>query len=253
MKLSVVIPAYNRHELTVRHVEECLKSTRFPDEIIVVNDGGPAYLRGLLMNLSVDRKSGTGGAVPIIYANITEDILWNYNGACNLGLFISTGEVIALEDTDHIPARNTYEKGLTALANNPLCDRVAFTRRIVQIAEMGGPMEEWKDRGKMGPNQMVGFLKREAWVKLKGQDERFARHYGFMAYDLPYRRDKVLGFNTVKESYYWAVLGDGGEPGLKRGLSAHNRRLYHENANRTERDGQYDGGLLNFNYTVEKL
>src|SRR3990167_1324287 len=101
-RISVVIPAYNRHELTARHVAECLKSTRKPDEIIVVNDGGPENLRDLLLPLH--------GDTPIIYARVTEDILWNYNGAVNLGFWIATGDLVAIEDTDHIPLRDTYEK-----------------------------------------------------------------------------------------------------------------------------------------------
>ena len=96
MKLSVIIPAYNRSEMTRRHVEECLKSTRVPDEIIVVNDGGDKALREMLPK-------------GIMYAYITPDILWNYNGAVNLGFWIASGDIVAIEDTDHIPLRNTYE------------------------------------------------------------------------------------------------------------------------------------------------
>ena len=40
MRLSVVITAYDQHPLTVMHVREVMNSTRLPDEIVVVNDGG---------------------------------------------------------------------------------------------------------------------------------------------------------------------------------------------------------------------
>lgn len=248
MKLSVVIPAYNRHELTVRHVEECLKSTRFPDEIIVVNDGGPANLRDLLRT----SLATTDVAVPIIYANITEDILWNYNGACNLGFWIASGDIVALEDTDHIPGRTVYEDAVRFFENpaNAEIERLAFSRNVLEQSELSKPMEEWTVSRHWGPNDMVSVMKRSLYVRMKGQDERMARNYGYMAYDWKWRMKK-LGVKSSKIHGYWAVVGDGGEPGLKRGLSPANRRILHENAHRT--DGQYAGGLLNFNYTVEKL
>ena len=194
-KLSVCIPCYKRHSLSARHIEECLKSSRVPDEIIAVNDGGDKGLDTMLAKLEWDRTK-----TKIIYAEVEEDILWGYNMACNLGLWLSTGDIIALEDTDHIPDRETYERGLKAFENNPEIGRVSFARRIVQVNEMSGPIEEWVSTGNMGPNQMVAMIKREDWLKLKGQDEQFCGSYGYMAYDFPYRRDKLLGIKTIKEN-----------------------------------------------------
>ena len=242
MRLSVLIPAYARHPLTVRNVEETMKSTRVPDEIIVVNDGGDPSLREMLYALPRNTE--------IIYARIEEDILWNYNGAVNLACWLSTGDVIAIQDTDHIPSRDVFANGLKVLEDSPEINRVSFGRNIVQIDKMDKPMEEWVSNGSMGTNQMVAFLRRDVYLALKGQDERFAGHYGYMSYDFPYRRDKIYGAISQKSNYYWAVLGDEGEPGLKRGLSKENRRLYHENA----QSGKLHpiGGILNFHYTFER-
>lgn len=241
MKISVVIPAYSRHEMTARHVEECLKSTRIPDEIIVVNDGGDPSLRGMLPK-------------GVTYARITEDILWNYNGACNLGVWLSSGDLIALEDTDHIPGRTVYEDALRFFEDpaNQEIERLAFSRNVVEKTELSKPMEEWIISRNWGPNDMVSVMRRSFYTRMKGQDERFARHYGYMAYDWKYRMRK-LAVKSSKIHGYWALVGDGGEPGLKRGLSPENRRILHENANRPQNDGQYAGGMLNFNFTVEKL
>lgn len=246
MKLSVVIPCYNRHELSARHVAECLRSTRVPDEIIVVNDGGPANLRDLLVE-----SSGPLPHPPIIYAKILEDIPWNYNGACNLGFWLASGDVVALEDTDHIPGRTLYADALDVFEKNPDLERLAVSRDVVQISELSKPFEEWqkRDRG-WGPNDMVSFMRRSLYTRMKGQDERFARKYGYMAYDWKWRLKK-LGVASKKIHGYIAIIGDEGEPGLKRGLSPQNRSLLHENAHRT--DGQYAGVILNFNYTVERL
>lgn len=243
MKLSVIIPSYKRHNLTVRHVEECFKSKILPDEIIVINDGGDDSIQDALIKLNKTTR--------LVYAKIEEDILWNYVGAVNLGCWLSRGDVLAIEDCDHIPARHTYQVGLKVLEDNPDIDRIAFGRQIIQIKEMNKPMEEWISSGNMGSNQMVAFLRRDVYLRLKGQDERMAGHYGWMSYDFPYRRDKVLGAKTSKQNYYWAVLGDEGEPEMKRGLSRENRIVYKENA----RSGKLHSvhGILNFHFTYAIL
>lgn len=240
MKLSVIIPAYARHLLTVRNVEETLKSSRVPDEIIVVNDGGDLGLKAML-----PRHPN------LIYARIEEDILWNYNGAVNLGCWISTGDVICIQDTDHIPSRDAYANGLKVLEERPEVGRISYGRNIVQIEDVHKPMEEWVANGGMGTNQMVSLLRRDVYTALKGQDERFAGHYGYMSYDFPYRRDTIQKTISQKANYFWAVLGDEGEPGLKRGLSVENKRIYHENANAGKPHSIH--GILNFHFTFERL
>ena len=243
MKLSVIIPAYARHPLTVRNVEETMKSSRVPDEIIVVNDGGDPSLRDMLYALPRNTN--------IIYARVEEDILWNYNGAVNLGCWLSTGDVLGIQDTDHIPERDAFKNGLEVLEKNPDIDRVSFSRNIVQISTIDRPLEEWVSTGRMGGNQMVALLRRLAYTKLKGQDERMAGNYGYFSYDFPYRRDKILGVKSIKTNGYWAVFGDEGEPGLRRGLSSHNREIYKENVRANKLHSMH--GILNFHFTVEVL
>jgi len=188
MKLSIIIPCYRRHALSVRHFEYCFKSSRLPDEIILVNDGGDPGLKDMLQKIEWDKTK-----TKVIYAEVEEDILWNYGGAINLGVWISTGDILAIEDTDHIPNFETYEKGVQAFVDNPEIGRVSFGRQIVQVEDcMVNSREKWVSTGKLGANQMVAMLRRDIYTKLKGQDERFAGRYGYLSYDFPYRRDKIL-------------------------------------------------------------
>ena len=168
-KLSIVIPCYARHPLSVRHVQECLKSSRLPDEIIVVNDGGTPDLREMLISI--------GTTIPITYARIEQDILWNYNGAVNLGFWLATGDYVAIEDTDHIPDRELYKKTLATIEQRPEIDRWCYKRKCVDVSELIKPMNEWIQTKTWGPNQMVTIMKRTAYIDLKGQDERFAGNY----------------------------------------------------------------------------
>ena len=240
-RLSTIIPAYARHELTTRHVAECILSSRKPDEIIVVNDGGNPNLREMLLPLA--------GKVPIIYAQIEEDILWNFNGASNLAFWLSTGDIIALEDTDHIPDRDLYKDALPLFDGT--IDRVPVQRKVVQISELSKPMEDWKVEKTWGCNQMTSLFTRELYLKLKGQDERFAGGYGYMAMDWHDRYNNIYKARNSKSQYYWAVIGDGGEPNLVRGMSPRNRRFYRENS--VKGHPQHPKGILNFTYTYEIL
>lgn len=247
MKLTVIIPAYRRHPLTLRHFEYCLQSSRLPEEIIIINDGGDPGLKEMLQTMTWDRQK-----TKVIYAEVEEDILWNYNGACNLGVWISTGDIIALEDTDHIPKIDTYEVGMKAFENNPEVGRLSFGRTIVQVDDcMKNPREAWVSTGGLGTNQMVAMMRRETYLKLKGQDERLCGSYGYMAYDFPWRRDRILKVVSKKVHSYWAVFGDQGEPGLQRGLSVRNRGIYHENVNAGKLHSKH--GILNFQYNFEVL
>ena len=51
--LSIIIPAYDQHEVTALHVREIMKSTRLPDEVIVVNDGGADDLKDKLKQFKI--------------------------------------------------------------------------------------------------------------------------------------------------------------------------------------------------------
>lgn len=242
VKLSVIIPAYNRHALTARHVEECVNSLRTPDEIIVVNDGGPRDLEGMLRSLKSFPEKRIG------YAYIEQDIPWNYNGACNLGVWLSTGDILAIEDTDHIPDRTLYEKALQMFAADPELERLAVKRKVVNETEVfSKPLEEWVHHKIWGVNQMVAFLRRDVYLLAKGQDERFSGEYGWMTYDWVNRTQHVRKIKSESTEFYYAVVGDGGEPGLSRSMSPRNHRFYRENA--VKEHSQHPQGILNFTFT----
>jgi len=243
MKLSVIIPSYNRHDLAKIHVRECMNSERVPDEIIVVNDGGPEDLRDKLKELNLKTK--------VIYARIREDITWNYNGACNLGFWLSGGDAISLEDVDHIPLRTTYGTALSALENDPALMRVCYARQWVWLEEaLSKPFDEWKPWGKLGPNQMVTTIRRDMYIKLKGQDERFCGRYGWMAYDWASRYRRLTGFKSTRIGNFY-IIKEGSEPNMKRGMSPENLKYYRENARSPHIHSSH--GILNFTYDYEVL
>ena len=142
IKLSIIIPIWEKHELAVVHVRECMNSTRIPDEIIVVNDGGEDDLKDKLQQLEKKTK--------IIYAKILPPkIKWNYTGARNLGFWLSSGDLISIEDQDHIPEKNFYFEALKTLEEHPESSRCkAKWRHEVNLEDIiSKPVEEWVAQG----------------------------------------------------------------------------------------------------------
>lgn len=234
--LSVIISAYNKDELACVHVRESQNSTCMPDEIIIIDDCGKPGLKEKLKKLDIKTK--------VIYARILEDIPWNYTGARNLGIWLSTGEIISVEDNDHIPDRNYYQDCLDYFEQHPECSRIkAIKRKVVEEEDaLKNPYEEWVKVGSRQRHQDVTVFKRDLLLRLKGYDERFAGQYGWCATDIN-RRLNRLGVIHGEAGYHWVI-----NTPKTRGLSYRNFKLA-----RINKGTQPPNGLLNFTYEYEKL
>jgi glycosyltransferase involved in cell wall biosynthesis len=243
-RLSVLISSYDNTEMTVAHVKKCMESSRIPDEIIVVNDGGDDKLRGLLKDM--DKKCD------VIYAYVLEDIPWNQCGARNLGFWISKGDYISVEDNDHFPTEKYYENALELLKTN---DRVRPRRRyIVEMKDvLQGKFEPLKSRG---ATDLTCVLTRELFIKLKGYDEKFCGHYGWEAPDWIHRINRVEGKTVCSGEMY--VVIDGGVKIIERRHDGKNFMMDKENYWELRRNNkalrkQSTKGVLNFNYDYERF
>ena len=65
------------------------------------------------------------------------------------------------------------------------------------------------------------------------------------------RENNMLKSKTVMSNFYWAIFGDEGEPGMKRGMSEINRRFYRENS--MSGNWQHPEGIIRCTYTYETL
>lgn len=241
--LSVIITAFDKHLITKIHVRECMNSLIVPDEIIVVNDGGTPDLKDMLQQLEKKTK--------IIYAEVLPPkIPWNYNGAVNLGVYLSRGDFLAIEDNDNIPQKDFYGQAINILENNFEIGLVfGKIRQDVSVKDLEKTIEEWDILGSRGPNRGTYIIKREIYLKLKGQDERFCGKYGWMWYDF---RQRLLNRAKTKFSeigtFYYIVEG---QSNLSRKVSSENYHLYHKNAKNMVI--QSPVGILNFTFKFEVL
>jgi len=238
-KFSVIITAYDKHNVTVAHVRECMKASVKPHEVIVVNDGGDPSLKEQLAVLPRECQ--------LIYSRITEDIPWNYNGAYNLGIWLSSGDYLMFEDNDNIPMKDTYKEMLQKMNDRPDIGKlIAYGRSEIEQQDLDKPSEEWEQRDKRGPNMGTHMIRRDIVLKLKGQDERFCGRYGWMYYDW---KSRLVRAGTLIEnaSTYWYVRD--AQSNLDRRMSSKNCAYYRQNANLKRI--QHPNGILNFIYETE--
>lgn len=107
-KVSVVIPAYNNADLTVKTIESVLNQTYENIEIIVVDDGSTDNTKYKLK----------------IFCDSIHYIYKNNGGASsarNVGIKQATGEYVALLDCDDIFYPEKIMKSVECLENNPDC------------------------------------------------------------------------------------------------------------------------------------
>jgi len=264
MKLSIIISAFNRHELTKVHVKQCMESSLMPDEIIVVNDHGTPDLRDMLKELDIKTK--------LIYAYILDDIPWNYTGARNLGVWLSRGEFIVSEDNDNVPSKNLYADMLKYLENNPDIGLVlAGGRQAITVEDMNKyPSEEWNEHAKYHrpPHDDSFMMRKRTYLRMKGYDEQFAGAYAWVCTDWTRRLIRAkINVKRIKTPYYVAV-GEGTivcecnktraerakEPVCPDCGFAYKRRSYtNYGLARGKTHIQPPKGILNFNYIYEIL
>jgi glycosyltransferase involved in cell wall biosynthesis len=93
MRISTIVPAYNRAELIGATLRSLLEQTRAPDELIVVDDGStdgtPDVARDHGATVICQSNAGAGAAR-------------------NAGLARSTGEIVHFMDSDDLASPNSY-------------------------------------------------------------------------------------------------------------------------------------------------
>lgn len=105
-KVSIVIPAFNKGDLTVKTVKSALNQTYPNIEVIVVDDGSTDNTRKCM--------SSFGDKIRYVYKQ--------GGGACsarNLGIRLATGDYIGLLDCDDMYLPQKIEKSVDYLERNP--------------------------------------------------------------------------------------------------------------------------------------
>ncbi len=243
-RLSVIIPVYGQHELAVLHAWACQMNRLCPYEIIVVNDGGDPGLRDMLADSVYYWTSN------LLYARIEQDIPWNQPGARNLGIWLSTGDVLAIEDNDHVPTPILYEEAM-ALMDDPAILTVRPHRHCIMLADVKEALanDDLRRFPLIKAGSATRIVRREVIAALKGYNEDFCGAHGGDDCDVV-RRMRPLGGCAVPKTGTYLRVGDGDTQTLdrKKGCGG-NQRILHQIRGKP----QSEGGILRFTYKVEAL
>ena len=106
MKISVVIPSYNRKEFLKRSIDSAINQTKKPFEIIVVDDGS---------------TDGTETMIKSDYdfVKFIKQKNKGVSAARNIGIEVSIGEWICFLDSDDEWKKDKLEKQIIAIKSNP--------------------------------------------------------------------------------------------------------------------------------------
>jgi len=178
-RISTIIPTYKQDELCILHALEAQRGSLPPDEIIIVNDGGPDICAKLMAQ---DWKT------TVILAQLQLDVLWNITGAKNTGIWLSSGDILAIEDCDHIPGPRTYETATALLAGTFFDGKRCVAVKPLRIKHKGVAEFAQNREGyaKTFPGSGTVIASAFAVKAVCGFAEHMAGHYG--GDDIDFRR-----------------------------------------------------------------
>ncbi len=134
MKVSVVIPTFNRKNFVLEAIDSVVNQTVKPFEVIVIDDGS---------------TDGTGGLIRKKYPDIVYIYQENrgVSAARNKGIKIAKGDYIALLDSDDLWKKRKLEKHIDFIKQNPQF-RISQTDEVwIRNGKFVNPMKKHKKYG----------------------------------------------------------------------------------------------------------
>ena len=170
--ITIVIPAYNYDHVVGRAITSCLRQTRSPAEIIVVDDGSPD--RGATKRAVEKFKNSS---IPVRYVRQENAGVAH---ARNLGVSLAKTDLVCCLDADDQIAPGFLEATVPAF-KNPLIG-ITYTSLMLinpdgsQRKKSGWPPNCNFDQQIIGRNQVPTccVFRKRAWVEAGGQRQRYA-------------------------------------------------------------------------------
>lgn len=159
MKVSVIIPNYNRTQKLMRAISSVTCQTVAIDEIIVVDDASGARVQQFLetsvknlhcVKLIINRKN-VGAAQ-----------------SRNIGVALASNEIIAFLDSDDVWREDKIEKQINLLKNNPRIDMVYCAQDGLKLYR-GVVFDKLID-GWIAPNPSTIMFRKSVYNNLGGFD-----------------------------------------------------------------------------------
>lgn len=158
-EISLVMAYYQNPsmlELQYRQFAKYSREARTRLEIIIVDDGSP--------ELPAAKVSRPPDLPSVKIFRVEKDVLWNQDGARNIGALEASGKWLVLTDIDHLVPNETV-MGLLVSQFDPRYVH-SFSR------------EKYGGMGPTTPHSNSYFLTRELFWRIGGYDETYAGYYG---------------------------------------------------------------------------
>src|ERR1700722_7642999 len=120
MKVSVIIPTYNRGYIIRGALESALAQTYRDFEIVVLDDGSTDNTAEIVQSLRSDKTR---------YIRTKQNC--GYSAACNGGISAANGELIGFLDSDDIWMPDKLERQVGFLTRHPKVDAVFTDVEVV--------------------------------------------------------------------------------------------------------------------------
>jgi glycosyltransferase involved in cell wall biosynthesis len=187
MKLSIVIPVLDSHEIVRRQSRYWNTIFQKDCEIILVDDGSSPPIQILW-----------AANIPIKIFQTYDPSPWSEHMATNLGIEKAQGEYILKTDIDHIISKEVFDIGMRF--DNPSV-QMFFKRKEGKLDEHGNLIDLGVER-KVHANSFI--VKREWLIKAGGYNE-YGEGYGTGgSYDL-WKRLKQFGVVECVSNKYMYV------------------------------------------------
>lgn len=118
VKLSIVLPTYNRKELVLRAINSALEQLTAGTELVVIDDGSTDSSKDALDGIKTDKN------LVIHHFNENKGV----NAARNHGVLLSKGEYILFLDSDEYLLKGSLDKVLRALNTESAAGHLWFVR-----------------------------------------------------------------------------------------------------------------------------
>ncbi|HEY1006581.1 MAG TPA: glycosyltransferase [Sphingobacteriaceae bacterium] len=201
MKISVVIPTYNRPGLLRNCLEALLGQTfgKTDYEIIVVSDGPDQRTRELVRSLTADS--------PVRISFFSTARKGGPAAARNLGWIQAAAELIAFTDDDTVPDRNWLTNIWNHYDHETL---IAFTGRVI-VPLPSPPTDYERNVFNLETAEFVTancVCTKSALIRVGGFDERFRMawredsdlHFKLLQHQIPIKRIHAVVIHPVREA-----------------------------------------------------
>lgn len=182
MKLSIVIPVYNSHEIVRRQLLH-FAYIDLPFEIIIVDDGSNPPIEGAVVR--TDNK-----------------LAWTQGLARNEGAKRARGEYLFMTDIDHIISKEAIEDALKFTGNKMIFRRqIAVLDPFGRIKQDKETLADWgytKDKLDASVHGNTFLIKKSIFEELGGYDEKHSK----IGYHPKTRRGDDCFFNRKWNNKY---------------------------------------------------